>query len=77
LEKFAMKKTLIALAVLTVSGAAFAQSTVTLSGSMALTAGNVAYGGAPTRQDIGRASGAITLGGTEAGQLLAALLLPA
>jgi predicted porin len=34
LEKFAMKKTLIALAVLAVSGAAFAQSTVTLSGSI-------------------------------------------
>jgi predicted porin len=43
----------------------FAQSTVALSGSLALTAGNVAYGGAPTRQDIGRASGAITLAGTE------------
>jgi hypothetical protein len=32
LEKFAMKKTLIALAAVAVSGAAFAQSTVTLSG---------------------------------------------
>ncbi|WP_416546672.1 porin [Limnohabitans sp. DCL3] len=48
-----------------VSGTAFAQSTVTLSGSLGLTFGNVEYGGAPTRQDIGRASGAITLAGTE------------
>lgn len=48
-----------------ISGTTFAQSSVTLSGSMALTFGNVAYGGAPNRQDIGRASGAITLAGTE------------
>jgi predicted porin len=34
LEKLAMKKTLIALAVLTVSGASFAQSSVTISGRM-------------------------------------------
>jgi len=65
LEKLAMKKTLIALAVLAASGASFAQSTVTLSGSMGLTYGNVEYGGAAARTDIGRTSGAITLSGTE------------
>jgi hypothetical protein len=36
LEKFAMKKTLIALAVLAVSGTAFAQSTATISGSISV-----------------------------------------
>jgi len=60
-----MKKTLIALAVLAASGASFAQSSVTLSGSMGLTFGNVEYGGAPSRMDIGRTSGAITLSGSE------------
>jgi len=60
-----MKKTLIALAVLAASGASFAQSTVTLSGSMGLTFGNVEYGGAPSRMDVGRSSGAITLSGSE------------
>jgi len=59
-----MKKTLIALAALAAT-ASFAQSTVTLGGTLGLTYGNVSYGGAPTRTDIGRSSGAITLSGTE------------
>jgi hypothetical protein len=65
LEKLSMKKTLIALAVLAASGASFAQSTVTLSGSLGLTFGNVEYAGAPSRMDVGRTSGAITLSGSE------------
>jgi len=59
-----MKKSLVALAALAATGA-FAQSNVTLSGTLSLTAGTVSYNGAPTRADIGRASGAVTLSGTE------------
>jgi hypothetical protein len=51
LEKFAMKKTLIALAILTVSGASFAQSSVSLTGKL-----RFAYGESKT------AAGAKTTG---------------
>ena len=51
LEKFAMKKTLIALAAVAATGAAFAQSTVTISGIMDIgvkNVSNVAPGAAKT-----------------------------
>ncbi len=60
-----MKKSLIALAALAAVGVASAQSTVTLGGTLTMNAGSVEYGGAPSRLDIGRASGAVTLSGTE------------
>ena len=60
-----MKKSLIALAALAAVSAASAQSNVTLSGLLVITAGNVAYNGAPTRFDIGRSTGSVTMDGTE------------
>jgi predicted porin len=59
-----MKKSLVALAVLAATGA-YAQSSVTLGGTIGLSLGTVEYNGAPSRADIGRSSGAITLRGTE------------
>jgi predicted porin len=59
-----MKKSLVALAVLAATGA-YAQSSVTLGGTIGLSLGTVEYSGAPSRADIGRSSGAITLSGTE------------
>ena len=57
-----MKKTLVALAALAATGA-FAQ--VTISGNLTGTFGAVEYGGAPSRLDISRASGAIAFDATE------------
>jgi len=62
LEKFAMKKTLIALAVLAVSGAAFAQSSVTISGTInvgILDSG--AAGAQPTVSRMGGGANAINI----------------
>ena len=60
-----MKKTLIALAVLTVSGAAFAQSTVTLSGGYGLAVGTTDIGGAKSGAQIARQTGNLNFAGTE------------
>ena len=60
-----MKKSLIALAALAAVTAASAQSTVTLSGALVITAGNVSFNGAPTRLDIGRSTASVTMDGSE------------
>jgi predicted porin len=62
LEKFAMKKTLIALAALAVSGAAFAQSTVTISGTL-----DPSYSKATTTTAAGAKSSATVLGNSQQG----------
>jgi predicted porin len=57
-----MKKTLIALAALAATSS-FAQ--VTMTGAFRAAVGTAAYGGATSRADLGRVSGAFTLAGTE------------
>jgi len=67
LEKLSMKKTLIALAVLAASGASFAQSSVSLTGSIGTTLQASVTEGATNnaRQGLSRSTGAIQLSGTE------------
>jgi predicted porin len=57
LEKFAMKKTLIALAAVAATGAAFAQSTVTLSGNVKAGVAQTKYSGSATAANNGSATG--------------------
>jgi predicted porin len=60
-----MKKTLIALAVLTVSGASFAQSAVTLSGGYGLAVGTTKTGADSSGTQIARQTGNLNFAGTE------------
>jgi predicted porin len=62
LEKFAMKKTLIALATLAAAGTAFAQSTATISGSISYGIQNSGAAGAKAvGQSLGGGANAITI----------------
>jgi predicted porin len=66
LEKFAMKKTLIALATLAAAGTAFAQSTVTLSGSINTGIMNTGAAGAKSAvAHLGNGANAINIASSE------------
>jgi predicted porin len=64
LEKFAMKKTLIALAALA-SVSAFAQSSVNMTGALVMSVGNITEGAAPSKLTLARPTSNLTLSGSE------------